>query len=226
MLSFEEEDSDPSDSREQGGEANATEAPKKARYDSMPTLEKVVEEQGQHISADQREKLLALLTKHKALFAGKRGEWKGGTVSLKLKEGYKGVRHKPYSIPNKDKTVVKDEFFRQCDTRALRLLSPEEAEEREFCFPAMGIPKKDGTVRLVFDLRSLNSQLVRRFFHLATTNELLYETTVFEFITILDMSIGYLSMMLDAASRKNLEHHHSVWNVRMLGNADGRDASN
>jgi hypothetical protein len=46
---------------------------------------------------------------------------------------------------------MEDEFRRQCDIGALRRLTPEEFEEREWACPAFGIPKKNGTIRLIVD---------------------------------------------------------------------------
>ena len=61
----------------------------------------------------------------------------------------------------------------------------------------MSIPKNNNLIGLVFDQREFNSQLVQKPFPLSTVDELLYETTRFRHISMLDLNMGYLSMMLD-----------------------------
>ena len=50
---------------------------------------------------------------------------------------------------------------------------PDEFEAREWAFPAFGIPKKNGSIRLVIDFHRLNTELVRREYPLSTTEEIL-----------------------------------------------------
>jgi hypothetical protein len=47
--------------------------------------------------------------------------------------------------------AVENEVERQCQVGALRRLSPEEIEGREWCFPAFGIPKKNGKIHFVIN---------------------------------------------------------------------------
>ena len=65
-----------------------------------PDLEKVVqEEKYRHLTEEQRGRVLGLLKKHEQLFQGKRGEWRGSLVTLRLKPGAKPYMAKSYPVP-------------------------------------------------------------------------------------------------------------------------------
>ena len=50
---------------------------------------------------------------------------------------------RPYPIPLKNRKVTEEEVYRQYEIGALRQLSAEEIEEREWASPAFGISKKE-----------------------------------------------------------------------------------
>ena len=96
-----------------------------------------------HPSATQKESITTLLAKHKDLFRGKRGKWKGGDVILRLKQDAKLYLAKPCLVPLLQKEEFKKELYRQYDESPLRKLPPLETERLERGFPIFGMPKKD-----------------------------------------------------------------------------------
>jgi hypothetical protein len=86
----------------------------------------------------------------------------------------------------------------------MRRLTPEEFEARVWAFPAFGVPKKNGSIRLVIDFCRLNSNLVRREYPLSTTEEILTSVRGFTFAASLDLNMGYLSIPLNDATREIL----------------------
>ena len=82
-------------------------------------------------------------------------------------------------------------------------MSAEEVEEREFISPAFAISKRDGvTMRIVFDLRKLNSMLERKQTHMSTIEELIQGIGGFIFASVVDLNMGYLSIPLTESSKK------------------------
>jgi hypothetical protein len=120
------------------------------------------------LNEQQKTKLLAVLKQHESLFQGTRGNWKGQPVSIEVIDGAVPVWSKPYPVPLKNKDTFKEEVYRQCDIGALSELSANEVESREWASPCFGIPKKDGTIRLVMDFRKLNSVLKQKEYPLPT----------------------------------------------------------
>jgi hypothetical protein len=101
----------------------------------------------------------------------------------------------------KNRKVFKEEVYRQCDIGALRELSAEEIEKHEWSSPCFGIPKKNGSNRLVMDFRQINKVLKRKEYPLPTINELFQNIKGFEFASVVDLNMGYLSIPLTDESK-------------------------
>jgi hypothetical protein len=95
-----------------------------------------------NLDEEQKAMLLSMLVKHKNLFLGKRGEYKGQPVNIEVEEGATPVWSKPYPIALKNREVFKTEVYRQCNIWALCELGPEEIEQREWASPRFAVPKK------------------------------------------------------------------------------------
>ena len=126
-----------------------------------PDLLEVVKRDGVNLTTDQQALLFRMLSDHDAVFQCGKGYYTGQPVKLRLRPDAVPRRAKPYAIPVKDREVMEDEFTRQCEIGALRRLSPLEYEDREWASPSFGIPKKNGTIRLIMDFREVNRWLTR-----------------------------------------------------------------
>jgi hypothetical protein len=90
---------------------------------------------------------------------GNKGTYAGPPVDIKLKPNAIPVWNLPYPIPLSQREAVKREVERQCQVGAMRRLSPEKIEGQEWCFPAYGVPKKNGNIRFVINFQSIKNQL-------------------------------------------------------------------
>jgi hypothetical protein len=104
-----------------------------------------------YLNNNQRSQLLAVLQKNEHIFMGIRGTYAGPPVDIKLKPNAIPVWNRPYPIPLSQREAVENEVKRQCQVGALRRLSPEEIKGREWCFPAFGVPKKNGKICFVIN---------------------------------------------------------------------------
>ena len=161
-------------------------------------------EKCKNLTPKQKSKLLTVLLKHEELFQGQRGNWTGPPVSIELLNGADPVWAKPYPVPLKNREVFKDEIYRQCSIGALRELSAEEVEERVWASPCFGIPKKNGSIRLVIDFRQLNTVLKRKEYPLPTIDEIFQDIGGFTFASVVDLNMGYLSIPLTEETKKIL----------------------
>jgi hypothetical protein len=150
---------DPNDANSDGDLTNselfATEF-KPNNYEK-PDLTAVVTK-NMYLNDDQLSQLLAVLQKNEHIFMGIRGTYTGPPVDVKLKPNAIPVWNRSYPIPLSQREAVENEVERQCQVGALRRLSPEEIEGREWCFPAFGVPKKNGKIHFIINFQSVNNQ--------------------------------------------------------------------
>ncbi len=109
----------------------------------------------QHLSLDQRCDLFHILSKHKKLFDGSLGVYPHKKVHIDLKPGTKFVHHCAYPVPHVHRQTFKKEIDHMVE---LGILAPCGASE--LVSPAFIIPKKDGCVRQITDLCSLNKAII------------------------------------------------------------------
>ena len=89
-----------------------------SKYDGIESLDAIVDAQ-QHLTKDQRKKLLKTLQGFHDLFNGKLGRYKHSKVKLRLKPGAKPVHLKPFPVPNSQMKIFMDEANRLCDVGVL-----------------------------------------------------------------------------------------------------------
>lgn len=67
------------------------------------------------------------------------------------------TKSKPYPIPLRNWDMFNNEIYRQYKIEALRKLSANNITTQEWASPCFGVPKKDGSIRLVIDFGKLNN---------------------------------------------------------------------
>ena len=145
-----------------------------------------------HLSSEERNMLLELLTNYEPLFDGTLGAWKTMPVSFELKEGAKPYHGRAFPIPRVHKETIMKEIKRLIELGVL-----EWQPLSEWAAPSFIQPKKNGTVRFLTDFRELNKRLVRKPFPLPKISTVLQELEGFTFATALDLNMGYYTIRLD-----------------------------
>ncbi|MFM8588489.1 MAG: RNase H-like domain-containing protein [Bacteroidota bacterium] len=150
-----------------------------------------------HLSSEEQEMLLELLTEYEPLFDGTLGAWKTTPVSFELKEGAKPYHGRAFPIPKVHKETLMKEIRRLMELGVL-----EWQPESEWAAPSFIQPKKNGTVRVLTDFRELNKRLVRKPFPLPKISTVLQELEGFTFATALDLNMGYYTIRLDPTASR------------------------
>jgi hypothetical protein len=114
-----------------------------------------------HLSSEEQNMLLELLTNYEPLFDGTLGAWKTTPVSFELKEGAKPYHGRAFPIPKALKETIMKEIKRLCDLGVL-----EWQPSSEWAAPSFIQPKKNKTVQFLTNFRELNKRLVRKPFPL------------------------------------------------------------
>ncbi len=70
--------------------------------------------------------------------------------------------------------------------------------------PCFGVPKKNGTIQLVIKFRQLIDMLRRKEYLLHIIDEIFQNICGFIFASVIDLNLGYLSILLTASMQKML----------------------
>ena len=150
----------------------------------------------EHLETYQRNDLLRLLLKFPKLFDGSLGRYPKRQFHIDLQEDAEPYHcRQPYPCPQANREVYKKELERQCKEGTL-----EQVYESEWGMPMFVIPKKNGTIRTVDDMRELNRQIKRKQYPLPKIKDIFHRRKGYQFVTILDLTQCYYTYELDEES--------------------------
>ncbi|GFV52144.1 hypothetical protein TNCV_5070651 [Trichonephila clavipes] len=142
----------------------------------------------QRLTKKQQIQLKDLLHRHRTLFSGKIKRAKVGEHVIKLKNEEESMKPKTYKIPENLKRKVHVQIDELLDLGLI------ESVVSEIAHPVVCVHKKDGTIRLCIDFRSLNALTVPDAYPMQNMMELNFLVGKKKFITVLDMLKGYWSI--------------------------------
>jgi len=157
-------------------------------------LDQIVQE-STHLTDYEKSLLGKLLARYHNLFDGTLGTWNTDPIELELRPEVKPYHAKAYPVPHSQEKKLKEEIKRMCACGVLR-----KVNRSEWGFPAFTIPKKDGTLRSIADLRELNKRIKRKPFPLPKIQDMLQKLEGFMYATSLDLNMGYYHIQLSANS--------------------------
>ena len=165
-----------------------------AKYEA--TSAKEVADKQVHLNSKQRKQLEEALSDTAELFDGRLGHFKYSTIHLDLEPNAKPVHAKAYSVPKQHETAFLKELRHLVEIGVL-----EQVGETEWASPTFIIPKKDGRIRWISDLRELNKVLKRKVYPLPLIDEIVSRRAGYKYLTKLDLTMMYYSFELDDESK-------------------------
>ena len=149
-----------------------------------------------HLTPEQRDQLYEVLKSFPTLFSGKLGTYPHREFHIQLKPNAVPYHCKqPYPVPLVNQPVLKAELQRQCEIGILA-----KCGATEWGMPLLVIPKKDGAIRTVDDLRELNKQIVRKKYMLPKIQDIFYRRRGYRYFTKIDLTLCFYTYKLDEAS--------------------------
>jgi len=150
-----------------------------------------------HLTDTEKSALGKLLAKYQDLFDGTLGTWDTEPIELELRPDAKPYHAKPYPVPHSQEKKLKAEIERMCAHGVLR-----KVNRSEWGFPAFTIPKKDGTLRSIADLRELNKRIKRKPFPIPKIQDMLQKLEGFKYASSLDLNMGHYHIILSPNSSR------------------------
>ena len=164
-----------------------------AKYEAT-SAEDVAKHQG-HLNDSQRRQLAKVLENTTVLFDGKLGHFKAEKIHLEVDEDAIPIHAKAYSVPTKLEPAFLKELEHLENIGVL-----EEGSLSLWASPTFIIPKKDGRVRWISDLRELNKVLKRKVYPLPLIEDIVRRRKGYKYFTKLDLTMMYYSFELDDES--------------------------
>ena len=149
-----------------------------------------------HLNDYQKETLRKVLNKYKKLFNGELGLYPHKKFHIDVNADAETKHMRAYPVPHVHLELFKKELQHLVK---LGVLSPQGASE--WAMPSFIIPKKDGRVRWISDLRELNKVIKRKQYPLPMIMDVLRKRSGYQFFTKLDISMQYYTFELDEESK-------------------------
>ena len=150
----------------------------------------------EHLTHKQKEKLLQVLQKHSQVFSLTPGYCDIIRHEIKLKEGARPVRCKPYRIP--------DKFREEVDRQLEELLQQGRIvhSDSTFASPMVVVVKKDNkSLRLCVNYKKLNDITETQPYSFPRVDDLTRKYSKFNFLTKLDAVSAFWQLSVEPKSR-------------------------
>ena len=157
----------------------------------------------EHLTKDEKVKLLNVLQKFPQLFGGGLGTLNIKPIHMELKKDVTPYSSIAFPIPQSLEKTHRKEVDRLTKIDVL-----EPNSDSEWAAPTFVQPKKTGDVRLLTDFRELNKRIKRKPFPLPKISELLQRLRGFRWATAIDLSMGYYHIPLDKFTQKPVSYTH------------------
>ena len=150
-----------------------------------------------HLAALEQELLLELLEAFRDLFQGKLGLLPGPPLDLEMVPGFKPVYQRPYPVPRSQLPQMKQEVRRMEMVGILKQIM-----DSAWGSPSFPVPKPNGSMRFITDLRAVNKGLVRKPYPLPRIQDIFQSIDGFTYASAIDFNMGFYHILLSLAAQK------------------------
>ncbi len=133
-----------------------------------------------------------MLQENNKMFDGTLGVYPHKKVHIDIDPNAKLVHSRPYPVPQ-----IHLKTFKKGLNHLVRIGVLAAQQESEWASPSFIIPKKDGRVCWIGDLRQLNKVIRHKQYPLRIIRDILCKHLGYKFFTKLDVSVQYYTFELD-----------------------------
>ncbi len=166
----------------------------------------------EHLSAADRDRLLALLAKYPKLYDGTMGGITVTQHAIDLVPVAKACHTMPYRTGQEAREIIKFEVDRMLKMKVI------EPAQSEWASPVVLVPKADGSRRFCVDYRRLNKLTIRDSYPLPRMDECIDSLGEARYLTTLDCLSGFWQIPMKPEDRDKTTfvcHHGSYRYLRM-----------
>ncbi len=149
-----------------------------------------------HLNAHQKADLLRVLQENNKMFDETLEVYPHKKLHIDIDPNAKPVHSRPYPVPQ-----IHLKTFRKELNHLVRIGVLAAQQESEWASPSFIIPKKDGRVRWISNLRQLNKVIRGKQYPLPIITGILCKRSGYKFFTKLDVSMQYYMFELDKESQ-------------------------
>ena len=129
------------------------------------------------------------------MFDGTLGDWDTESVDLDLNPDFKMFNNKYYPVPR----IYKENFFKELN-RLVKMGVLTPVQHSQYGTPIFIITNEGGTVRFITDYHRLEHKLAIKPNTLLKIGKNLQQLEGFQYVTALDINMGYYNIRLSPAS--------------------------
>ena len=161
-----------------------------AKYEPA-SPDEIIKEQCSHLKPEERQDLHEVFERRSKLFDGSLGTFNGPRMDIELIEGARPSYKRHYPAPR-----VHLETFRKEIEHLVAIGVLSRCGESAFGAPTFIVPKKDGRVRVVSDMRELNKIIKPTNYTLPIITDTLRKHHGYKYFTKIDILMQYYTFEL------------------------------
>jgi hypothetical protein len=176
------------------------------KYDKTDVAEVVI--RLTHLNAHQKADLLRVLQENNKMFVGTLGVYPHKKVPIDIDPNAKPVHSRPYPVPQIHLKTFKKEL-----NHLVRIGVLASQQESEWVSPSFIIPKKDGRLRWISNLRQLNKVIRRKHYPLPIIMDILRKHSGYKFSQNLTLVCNTIRLNLTKKVKISVPLLHHLENI-------------
>ncbi|UYV80221.1 hypothetical protein LAZ67_18002076, partial [Cordylochernes scorpioides] len=148
-----------------------------------------------NLSFKEQERLKQILAKYTDLFSSRLGRTNLAKHQIHTEDA-KPIKHKPYRVSAKERTIIKDQIDEMLEEGIIRQSSSP------WSFPVILVKKRDGKYRFCVDYRKLNEVTVKDVYPIPRIDDVMDTLQGSKYFSAIDLKSGYWQVEIEERDKE------------------------
>ncbi|UYV71169.1 EPM2AIP1 [Cordylochernes scorpioides] len=148
-----------------------------------------------YLSFKEQERLKQILAKYTDLFSSRLGRTNLAKHQIHTEDA-KPIKHKPYRVSAKERTIIKDQIDEMLEEGIIRPSSSP------WSFPVILVKKRDGKYRFCVDYRKLNEVTVKDVYPIPRIDDVMDSLQGSKYFSAIDLKSGYWQVEIEERDKE------------------------